>query len=58
MINLGSSDVAGNDFVSMAVGATKVFNPHLSFSAAWEFPITGREDLFDNRLTTTLILRY
>ena len=58
LVNLGSSNVAGNDFVSMAVGMAKVFSPHCSLGAAWEFPVTGREDLFDNRVTVTLTWRY
>jgi hypothetical protein len=58
LINLGAGDVAGNDFVSMAVGLAKVFSPHLILSGAWEFPVTGREDLFDNRVTVTLTWRY
>jgi hypothetical protein len=58
LINLGASDVAGNDVVTMAVGLAKVFSPHLSLSAAYEFPVTGREDLMDNRATVRLILRY
>jgi hypothetical protein len=58
VINLGSSDVAGNHTVTMAVGAAKVFSPHLILSGAWEFPVTGREDLLDNRATITLTFRY
>ncbi len=58
LINLGAADVAGNDMVTMAVGLAKVYSPHLILSGAWEFPVTDREDLFDNRATVTLTLRY
>jgi hypothetical protein len=56
--NLGSADVAGNHLLTTALGATKVFNQHLSVGAAWEWPLTGREDHFDSRLTATFTLRY
>ncbi len=57
-INLGATDVAGNHFLSTAVGATKKVNRHLSLSAAFEFPITGCEDLFNNRTYVQKSLTY
>lgn len=58
LINLGATNVAGNSFATMAVGLTKVFSPHFSVAGAWEFPVTDREDIFDNRATILVILRY
>jgi hypothetical protein len=58
LFNLGSSDVAGNDIVTAAVGAK--FKPHcqMEIGLAWEFPLTDRRDLLDNRLTFDWIVRY
>jgi hypothetical protein len=58
LINLGASNVAGNYFASMAFGSTYKFNKHLECAAAYEIPITGREDLMDNRITSTISLIY
>lgn len=58
LINLGAGAVDGNSFVSFAFGATQKVNSNLELAAAWEFPITGRQDLMENRLTTTLSLIY
>lgn len=58
LINLGSTDVSGNTFVSLAVGATQKINENLQVGGAWEFPITGRQDLMDNRVTATISLIY
>ena len=58
LINLGAADVAGNYFASMAFGSTYKFNKHLECAAAYEIPITGRRDLMDNRITSTISLIY
>ena len=58
LLNLGTSGVAGNDLVTFAVGGKFKLSPHAELGAAWEFPISNRRDLLDNRLTVELILRY
>ena len=58
LINLGAGDVAGNHFFSMAFGGTYRFSPHVEFMAAWEFPLTGTQDIMDNRTTASLSLIY
>jgi hypothetical protein len=58
LLNLGTSGVAGNDLVTMAVGLKAKLNCHAEVGAAWEFPVSNRNDLIDNRLTCELILRY
>lgn len=58
LVNLGTSGVAGNDLVTMAVGAKARINCRAEIGAAWEFPVSNRKDLIDNRLTCELILRY
>jgi len=58
LINLGAGDVAGNYVATMAVGGTYVLSQHVHLGAAYEFPVTGREDLLDNRTTAFLSLIY
>ncbi len=58
LLNLGTSGVSGNDLVTMAVGLKAAVNRHLDTGAAWEFPLSNRKDLIDNRLTFEIILRY
>ncbi len=58
LINLGTSGVAGNDLVTLAVGLKAMLNRHLETGAAWEVPLSNRKDLIDNRLTFEIILRY
>jgi hypothetical protein len=58
LINLGAGDVAGNFFATLAFGATYVLSQNVHVGAAHEFPITDREDLFDDRTTVFLSLIY
>ena len=58
LINLGTSGVAGNHLVTFAVGAKAALGDRAEAGVAWEFPLTDRKDLIDNRLTVELILRY
>jgi hypothetical protein len=58
LFNLGSTDVAGNDIVTAAVGGRWKPSPRVEIGCAWEFPLTEREDLLDDRLYTDLIVRY
>jgi len=58
LINLGSTGVAGNDIVTAAVGAKYKPNGHTELGVAWEFPLTDRRDIMENRLTADIILRY
>jgi hypothetical protein len=58
LINLGTSGVAGNDFVTVAFGGRFVLSEHLSTGAAWEFPVSNRHDFMNNRVTVDVIFRY
>lgn len=58
LINLGSGAVDGNHFLSLAIGATQKVNSNFEIGGAWEFPLTTREDLMDNRVTITASLIY
>lgn len=58
LINLGAGNVAGNHFASAAVGAVYKFSQNVSIGATYEVPVTGREDLMDDRVTANLSLFY
>ncbi len=58
LINLGSPGVAGNDIVTSAAGVKFKPNCHNEIGVAWEFPLTERRDIIDNRLTVDWIFRY
>ncbi|MCE9637176.1 MAG: hypothetical protein K8T90_15835 [Planctomycetes bacterium] len=56
--NLGSDDVDGNTVASMALGFRWALSDDVSFGAAYEFPITDREDVIDKRITVDLVFRF
>ena len=58
VINLGSPGVAGNDIVTAATGMKFKPNGHNEIGVAFEFPMTERRDIIDNRLTVDWIIRY
>ena len=58
LFNFGSPGVAGHDIVTNAWGARYVANRNLNTGVAWEFPLTERRGVLDNRLTLDLIIRY
>jgi len=58
LINLGTTGVANNSLVTLAVGGKIKPGPHLELGCAWEFPLTNRKDFLDDRLLVDLILRY
>jgi hypothetical protein len=58
VINLGSPNVTGNDIVTGAVGVKLKPNGHNEVGFAFEFPLTERRDILDNRITADWIIRY
>jgi hypothetical protein len=58
LINLGSPGVTGNDIVTGAAGVKFKPNGHNEIGVAFEFPLTERRDIIDNRLTVDWIIRY
>ena len=60
LFNLGATNVAGNDIVTMAFGSRKRFGCHEMHEAGigYEFPLTTRRDLLNDRLYLDLVLRY
>lgn len=58
LFNLGTPGVAGNDIVTSAFGVK--FRPgcHSEIGVAFEFPLTERRDILDNRIAVDWIVRY
>lgn len=52
--NLGNVGVKHNNLLTMGFGARVPFKDHWSLGAAWEIPVTGRKDIFEQRVTTSL----
>ena len=49
VVNLGSQGVDGNNIVTLAFGARIPLTKHVHAGFAYEFPVTSREDLFQQR---------
>lgn len=58
LMNLGATDVAGNDIVTMAFGGKKRFGKMNEIGVGYEIPLTERKDLLQSRLYADLIIRY
>ncbi|MFO0914286.1 MAG: hypothetical protein U0795_15105 [Pirellulales bacterium] len=58
LFNLGSVGVAGNDIVTQAFGTKIKPRNNMELGVAFEFPLTERRGVLDNRLTLDWILRY
>jgi hypothetical protein len=58
LFNLGSSGVTGNDLVTQAIGGKFKPRRHVEIGVAYEFPLTERKGLLEDRLTADLIFRY
>jgi hypothetical protein len=58
LLNLGTMGAAGNDLVTGALGVKAVVTQNLILGAAYEVPLTSRNDLLQNRLTVEAIVRY
>ncbi len=56
--NLGSSGVDNNDYVTLAIGSHVPINRHVTFSIAYERPISSRKDITKQRVTTSLRLEF
>lgn len=58
ILNLGTSGVAGNDLITAAIGIKAILCAGIDMGIAWEFPLTGRHDLLNNRILAEVIFRY
>lgn len=56
--NLGSTDVTGNNIVTLAAGGKIRTARRSEIGAAYEVPISGRRDIFGNRVTAHWAIRY
>lgn len=58
LFNFGSTGVAGNDIVTGAFGLKYKPNRDYEVGAAWEIPLTAREDVIESRLNFNIIRRF
>jgi hypothetical protein len=58
LFNLGSTGVTGNDIVTGAAGTKFKASQNSEIGIAWEFPLTDRRDIIENRFTFDWIFRY
>ena len=58
LFNFGSPNITGNDLVTGAIGGKVKPRSNIETGIAWEFPMTAREGILDNRFTADLIFRY
>ena len=58
LFNLGAPGVTGNDLVTHAVGVKAIPKRNMEAGIAYEFPLTERKGLMQDRLTVDLIFRY
>lgn len=58
LFSLPANDVAGNDLVTQNVGLRFKARRNLIAGIAYEFPLTGFQDVIENRLVADLILRF
>lgn len=56
--SFGADDVEGHNVVSAAAGFRWFATDDVSMGAAWEWSVTDREDIFQDRLTIDMVLRF
>jgi hypothetical protein len=58
LYNFGAFPVSGQNEIDLAFGARYKFTEAAQFGVGVEFPVTGRHEILDFRLTVDFILRY
>ncbi len=58
LFNFGSTSVAGNNIVTNAIGIKYKRDGHREIGVAFEYPLTDRRDVMENRITVDWIFRY
>lgn len=58
LLNLGTQGVAGNTLVTVAFGAKAKLSCNLEVGAAYEIPISDRQDIIADRIIAEVIIRY
>jgi hypothetical protein len=58
LVNFGSKNVGGRDFLSLAPGMRFKLNEHIQFGAAVAWPLLKQKEINDYTLTFDIIFRY
>jgi hypothetical protein len=58
LFNLGAPGITGNDLVTHAIGMKAKPRSNVEAGVAWQYPMTARQGIMDNRLTADLIVRF
>jgi hypothetical protein len=58
LFNLGVPEIRGNDIVTNAYGLKYKPRSNVETGIAFEFPLTQRRGVLDNRITADFIIRY
>ncbi|WP_236696177.1 hypothetical protein [Rhodopirellula islandica] len=58
LLNLGATDVEGNDLVTHNVGMKFKPSGNIEAGVAYEFPLTAFKDVLEDRVTVDMIFRY
>jgi hypothetical protein len=58
VVNLGSQGVSGNTLLTLAAGARLPITSHVSLGAYYEFPLTEREDIFEQRVAVNVMYTF
>jgi hypothetical protein len=58
VVNLGSSGVSGQTVATLAAGARMSVTKNVSFGAYYEFPITDRKDIFEQRVAINALYEF
>jgi hypothetical protein len=58
VVNLGSSGVSGQSVATLAVGSRASITKNVSVGAYYEFPITDRKDIFEQRVAINAIYEF
>ena len=57
LFNLSATNVAGNNLFAKNFGLKYKPNRNMELGVAWEFPLTKRKDVLEDRIQVDLILR-
>ena len=58
LVNLGSRGVAGNTILTLAIGSRIPVTKHLSIGGYYEFPVTRRDDIFEQRAAVNALYEF
>jgi hypothetical protein len=58
VFNLGSRGVDGDDFLTLAVGVHVPITQHVTFSVAYERPISSEKGIFGQRVTSSVAFEF